>query len=253
MTEQAVDRAGRELVVETLEHIVKALDLTERTGADGAPALALQGAFGPVDGQPVGAFHVYAGSGVRLVYSALAHDALGLDTHQLYGFTGVGSAVPHFFLDSAISPSTDGTFHLGLDLSPRVDLGVHLDYSEAVYDGLAALRAEALARQGVHPVPSLGPVQWSLRSPWMVAAITDAAALRSLGDVVAAYRDRWVELVLAGLPASAGALPDEAALAERDALSRALLFSARTNPVWGLLGKLVGGEQAEAMRSLLVG
>ena len=253
MSETAVDRAGCQLVGESLEILVTALDLVEETAPGGGPALPLRGAFGPVDGQPVGAFRIYSGSGVRLVYSALTHDALGLDTHQLYGFTAAGSAVPHFFLDSAISPSTDGTFHLGLDLSPRVDLGVHLDYSEAVYGGLADLRGGALALPGVLPVPSLGPVQWSLRSPWMVAAITDATALRSLGDVVAAYRDRWVELVRSGLPAAAGDLPAAAALAERDARSRALLFSARTNPVWGLLGKLVGAEQSDAMRAMLVG
>jgi hypothetical protein len=247
-----VDRAGRELVTATLEQLVEALDLVEETTDDGGPALALRGAFGPVDGQPIGAFRVYRGSGVRLVYSALTHDLLGLDTHQVYGFTAEGSAVPHFFLDSAISPSTDGTFHLGLDLAPRVDLGVHLGYSQAVFDGLADLRAEALARPGVLPVPSLGPLQWSLRSPWMVAAITDRAALRSLGDVVAAYRDRWVALVRSGLPEGAGHLPPPGALAERDAASRATLFSPRANPVWGLLGRLVGEEQAEAMRALLV-
>lgn len=242
-----VDRTGRELVVGALDHVVEVLGLEEDGGG---PVLELTATAGPVAGDRIGAFHVYRGSGVRVVYSALTHDRLGLDTHQVYGFAAADSPVPHLFLDSAISPSTDGTFHLGLDLAPRVDLGVHLDWSEAVYDGLAGLRAEALARPGVQPVPSLGPLQWSLRSPWMLAAITDAAALRSLEDVVTAYRDRWVDLVRGGVPAP---VPGPQALAERDALSRATIFSARANPVWGLLGRLVGEEQSEAMRALLVG
>ncbi|WP_372727743.1 NAD-dependent epimerase/dehydratase family protein [Nocardioides sp.] len=247
-----VDRTGREIVTAALERIVSDLGLVEETGPDGAAALPLTGAGGPLDGKSIGAFRVFTREdGVRVVYSVLAVDDFGMDTHQIYAFTPASGAVPHLFLDTAISPNTDGTFHFGLDLVPRVDLGVSLDYSEAVYGPVAEARAEALGRPGVMPVPSIGPLQWSIRSPWMVAAIVRPEDLRGLADVVDSYVDQWVELVQKGLPESAAADAAGVDLAARDARSRAAIFSPRTNPVWGFLDRLVGADAARAMVDLL--
>jgi hypothetical protein len=231
---------------------VAATGVTE-TLRDGAPVLPLVGAGGPLEGVSIGAFHEYTRSdGVRLVYSELSVDAFGMDTHQLYAFTPAGSAVPHLFVDSAISPNTDGTFHFGLDLAPRVDLGSHLDYSEVVYGSLTTPRAEALAQPGVEPVPSLGPLQWSIRSPWMVAAITDPAALRSLTGITDLYVTQWIALLNNGVGAEVESTLIDQDLALRDQRNREAMFSPRTNPVWGLLDRLVGAEAAQAMKGLLV-
>lgn len=240
-----VPRQGRELVAGTLDRLMKSLDLVEDTDA----RLALVGVAGPVEGRALGEVRVLTGGGVRLVHSVLADDALGMDTHQIYAFTGPGSAVPHLFLDTAISPNTDGTFHVGLDLAPRVDLGASLDYTEAVYAPLTEARAAALAQGLVHPVPSLGPLQWSIRSPWMVAAILDAEHLSLLHPVVDRYVDHWLHLLRSGVPADV----DAAALSVRDERNRAALFSPRTNPVWGLIGKLLGPDTATRLTALLTG
>jgi nucleoside-diphosphate-sugar epimerase len=247
-----IDRTGRELVRGELDRIIEALGLVEQTGADGDAALPLQGVGGPLDGRRIGEFRVYTGSGVRVVYSALSIDEFGMDTHQVYAYTAPDSAVPHLFLDTAISPNTDGTFHFGLDLVPRVDLGASLDYSEGVYGPITEARAEALAAPGVMPVPSLGPLQWSIRSPWMAAAIVMPDDLRRLEAVTDVYVDRWITLVRDGLPEAAAADATGQDLAGRDARNRAAMFSPRTNPVWGLLDRLVGAEQATAMRDLLL-
>lgn len=249
----SLDRRGRDLVVRALETIVDRLGLTEQRSDDGEAALAVTGAGGPLAGQRIGEFRVYTGAdGLRLVYSALTVEAFGMDTHQIYGFTGPDSAVPHLFLDTAISPNTEGTFHFGLDLAPRVDLGASFAYSQAVYAGLDGLRAPVLADPEVEGVPSLGPLQWSLRSPWMVAAIVAPDVLPRLEPVTTAYVERWLDLVAEGLPGEASESAAWQDLARRDRLSREAMFSAAANPVWGLLDKLVGAEAAQAMRALLL-
>jgi hypothetical protein len=249
----AVDGRGGDIVRAVLDRLVTELALVEVTGDDGDAHLPLHAVGGPLDGMRIGEFRVYDGSGVRLVYSRLSVDELGMDTHQVYAFTAADSPVPHLFLDTAISPNTEGTFHVGVDLVPRADLGASLDYTLEVYDSLTEPRAAALAAPGVMPVPSLGPLQWSLRSPWMVAAIVAPEDLGRLGDVITAYVDRWLALVGFGLTE---AVADSVAwqdLPARDVENRHAMFSPRTNPVWILLDRLVGPESAARMRALLVG
>ncbi len=249
-----VDRTGQQLVTAALERINAALGLAEETGADGDAALPLHAVGGPLDGQRIGEFRVFTRpDGTRVVYSRLSIDDFGMDTHQVYGFTAAGSAIPHLFLDTAISPNTEGTFHFGLDLAPRVDLGANLDYALAVYGPLDEPRAAALSQPGVMPVPSLGPLQWTLRSPWMAAAIVAPEDLKRLGAVVDAYVDQWLALMAGGLPADVAESVAWQDLPQRDRRSREAMFSPRTNPVWTLLDRLVGAETAGQMRAMLVG
>ncbi len=248
-----IDRSGRELVTGVLDRIVTTLGLIEETGPDGGARLPLTALGGPLGGQRIGQFRVFSRSdGIRVVSSSLSIDEFGMDTHQVYAFTPPANPIPHLFVDTAISPNTDGTFHFGLDLMSRVDLGASLDYSEAVYVPLTEPRAIALGLPGVLPVPSLGPLQWSVRSPWMVAAIVQPDGLKELAPVTDAYVDRWLGLVADGLPLEARADAGWQDLARRDLLNRTAMFSPRTNPVWGLLDRLVGEPAVADMTALLV-
>ncbi len=247
-----LDHTGREIVHGLLGRIISDLGLTEETGDDGDALLPLEAIGGPLDGERIGEFRVFTrNDGLRVVQSAMSVELFGMDTHQVYAFTPADSAIPHFFVDTAISPNTDGTFHFGLDLAPRLDLGASLDYTEAVYGPLTDIRSEALGQPGVMPVPSLGPLQWSIRSPWMAAAIVQPDDLRKLATVADAYLDQWLRLMANGLPAAAGADAAWQDPGERDRRNRAAMFSPRTNPVWMLLDRLVGAEAAQAMRDLL--
>jgi nucleoside-diphosphate-sugar epimerase len=253
-TAPEIDRTGRELVTGVLDRLIESLGLVEEPGPDGDAALPLHAVGGPLDGVRIGEFRVYTGAdGLRVVYSKLAIDDFGMDTHQVYAFTGESSAVPHLFLDTAISPNTEGTFHVGLDLVPRVDLGANLAYAQGVYAPLDEPRAAALSAPGVMPVPSLGPLQWALRSPWMVAAIVAPADLERLRGVVDAYVDRWLDLVVQGLPEDTVASVGWQDLPGRDRRNREAMFSPVTNPVWTLLDRLVGVDVAQRMRDLLIG
>jgi hypothetical protein len=247
-----VDRTGRDLVTSVMDKLVDELELNEQRGPDGGPKLPLFGVNEPLVGLRLGEFRVFEREdGLRLVYSALTIDDFAMDTHQIYVFTPRSSAVPHLFLDTAISTNTNGTFHFGLDLVPRVDLGANLTYSERVYGPLTGSRADALGRPGVLPVPSLGPLQWSIRSPWLVAAIVAPSDLSALADVVNAYVACWRQLIAEGVPDDVMQDMGPVDLGVRDARNRAALFSARTNPVWGLLDGLVGAEAAHEMVQLL--
>jgi hypothetical protein len=250
----ALDRAGEKLVTASLTKIIDALGLKEQTGPDGDAVLPVNGVGGPLDGQRIGEFRVYTRSdGITLIYSRLSIEAFAMDTHQVYGFTASDSPIPHLFIDTAISPNTEGTFHFGLDLVPRVDLGANLAYSLDVYAPLDEIRADALARPGVMPVPSIGPLQWSIRSPWMVPAIVLPADLLALSDVTDAYVDRWLELVNGAMDPEVAAEAASQHVAIRDTRNREAMFSPQTNPVWGLLDKLVGAETAGRMKDLLIG
>jgi len=102
-------------------------------------------------------------------------------------------------------------------------------------------------------VPSLGPLQWTLRSPWMAAAIVAPEDLKRLGAVVDAYVDQWLSLMAGGLPADVAESVAWQDLPQRDRRSREAMFSPRTNPVWTLLDRLVGADTAGQMRAMLVG
>lgn len=249
----AIDRTGEKLVTAALNRLVESLGLTEELNAEGEAALPVHAVGGPLDGQRIGEFRVFTrDDGTRVVYSRLSIDAFAMDTHQVYAFTGADSPVPHLFLDTAISPNTEGTFHFGLDLVPRVDLGANLSYALDVYSPLDTIRAEALARPGVMPVPSLGPLQWSLRSPWMVPAIVAPSDLQELSDVTDAYVERWLELADGAMDPEVATDAASQHVAVRDRRNREAMFSPATNPVWGLLDKLVGQETAERMKDVLI-
>ena len=248
-----IDRTGREIVTAALERIVTDLGLVEETGSDGGAALAADRRWAArwMASRSARSGSSPATDGVRVVYSVLAVDDFGMDTHQIYAFTPASRALPHLFLDTAISPNTDGTFHFGLDLVPRVDLGVSLDYSEAVYGPVTEARAEALGRPGVMSVPSIGPLQWSIRSPWMVAAIVRPEDLNGLATSWTPTSTSGSSWCRRACPRRRPPTPPGVDLAARDARSRAAIFSPRTNPVWGFLDRLVGAETARAMVDLL--
>jgi hypothetical protein len=243
--------------------------IIDRLGLHEALRRPLVGGFGPV-----GELRVWSGGPLAtLVCIGLTVAPIGLDSHMLFAFMPETSPIPHFTLDSVQSPigvspagaspagaSPAGAagaggaaaFAFHLDLIPRVDLGAHLAYLDAVYGPLTPVQAETAAIAGLEPT-RLTTRQYAIMSPWMLVHRATAEAFAAVGQPVAFYRDHWLSLVERGLPADAMAGPGftDDRLRERDRLNRAILFNPAVDRVWSQVDRLVGSETSAELRAVL--
>ncbi|MGY2062830.1 hypothetical protein ACW9HQ_48765, partial [Nocardia gipuzkoensis] len=112
----------------TLKTLIDALDL------EYAADVPLTGEASPV---PAGRLRVLRGGRIdKVVTVDLVVPPIGLDSHMIFAFLPADSAVPHFTLDSVHASEH---FAMHLDLVPRVDLAVHLDYLDAAFLPLTPL------------------------------------------------------------------------------------------------------------------
>ena len=194
--------------------------------------------------EPVGAARLFrGGEGERLIYIGLTVPMIRLDSHMLFCFTDPKSTVPHFTVD-AVAAGDHYAFHL--DLIPRVDLAVNLEYMHAYYTALSPLYKEARAIEGLSPA-ELSPLQYAVMSPWMLAHRATPAAMDMVGLTVSRYLEHWLGLFARDYKTS---LSGEQ-LAGRDLAHRGILFSREVDPVWGQVERLIGPEVCEELRLLL--
>jgi hypothetical protein len=229
----------------TLDTIVERGRLAEVAAPDGGPLLTLTSVpFGEV-----GEARVFHGERIaKAVYVGLAVPQIGLDSHMVFAFSPAGVPVPHFTLDSVFG---QGTYAFHLDLIPRADLGTHLPYVDWAHTPLDATYAEVQERPGLTKT-AIGPRQFAMMSPWMLVHRADEDAFRGIEDAVTSYLAHWFSLVEAEVP---DAVLDDVAdtdLAVRDARNRANIFNPDVDKVWAQVAQLVGAEQAEAVRGLLL-
>jgi hypothetical protein len=247
-----LDTRGRDIVVKVLDQIVKALGLREELAEDKGPVLRLIARGGPMEGQDLGNFRVFRGGPIAsLVYSAMTIEDFAMDTHQIYAFTKADDPRPSFTLDLAISTNTQGTFHIGLDLLPKVDLSSSLPMLSKVYEPLTPVLAEAMKMSGVEAAVSIGPLMRAMRSPWMLAAYVQPDALVRCQPAVDAYLARWLDVVQKPLDAEIAADVAWQDIKTRDQKHRAAMFHPETNRVWLLLERMLGRETVARMRGLL--
>ncbi len=228
-----------ELCLCTVEAISKRLDLRETLHTPLVSA---------IDGSPVGAHRVLSREGTAsLVYVGMTVDAFGLDSHMCFAFSPSTSPVPHFTVDAVLAGS-HYAFHL--DLIPRLDPGANLAYIDHCYGELTEVHDAVGKIEGLTPA-HLSPRQWQLMSAWMLAHRADEDGFRSVFAAVAAYRDRWLELLTAGLPAAVvdGTTPQD--LARRDARNRTAIFNPEVDPVWARVDQLLGPAVSADIRTSL--
>ncbi|MFI6866061.1 hypothetical protein [Nocardia sp. NPDC050406] len=214
--------------------------LTTALHLETAEDVALTSAMGP---DPVGRLRVLRGGPIdKVVTVDLVVPPIGLDSHMIFAFTGSDSAIPHFTLDSVHA----GEYHaMHLDLIPRADLAINLEYLDAAFLPLTPLLEEAWQLEGIAPA-AIGPRQRAMMSPWMVVCRATEPAFRALDSTVDSYLAHWLTLVDKGVPAV------DAELAARDRANRANLFSPEVDPVWAQVTRLLGAEQSERVRGELV-
>jgi hypothetical protein len=228
----------QQLSLGTLEKIKTRFGLTET----GSPYMSLSSPMSPA---PVGAVRIFSGDKVhKLVYIGLVVPPIGLDSHMIFAFTKPESHIPHFTLDSVMAGPY---FAFHLDLIPRADLGANLKYMNAVFDNLTPIFEEAKKIEGLTPA-QLGPKQYALMSPWMLAYRANESAFEQIQTPVNGYLEHWFSLVEKGVSADAVPAGDFAA---RDQLNRDAIFDPEVDKVWAQVSRLIGEEMSEKLRGIL--
>jgi hypothetical protein len=93
--------------------------------------MRLRSATAPME---IGNARVFHGEPLdQMVTISLTVPQLGLDSHMIFAFAPVGSAVPHFTLDLV---AMVGGFAFHLDLVPRVDLAAQRAMLDLVFHPL---------------------------------------------------------------------------------------------------------------------
>lgn len=196
--------------------------------------------------EPVGSLRLFSGDKVhKMVYIGLVVPPIGLDSHMIFAFTKPESHLPHFTLDSVMAGPY---FAFHLDLIPRADLGANLKYMNAVFDNLTPIFEEAKKIEGL-TAAQLGPKQYALMSPWMLAYRASESAFEQIQTPVNGYLDHWFNLVENGIEADA--VPASTDFAERDQLNRDAIFDPEVDKVWAQVSRLIGEETSETLRGIL--
>ena len=97
----------------------------------------------------------------------------------------------------------------------------------------------------------LGPKQYALMSPWMLAYRASESAFEQIQKPVNDYLEHWFNLVENGLPADAVPAGDAKYFANRDQLNRNAIFDPTVDKVWAQVERLIGAEMGEKLRGIL--
>lgn len=252
-----MDTLASKISHQALDRITKHFDLREVHGEDGGPFLSLLAkSFGNA---LAGCFRLWDGGDKlqKLVYTGIAIEAIGLDSHMIFAFTSCDSLVPTFTLDSVYTrmpPDMDPNFPEGgdmyafhLDLVPKCDLGVNADYMRRCYSPMTDRQAQVLNAGGVFPA-QLSPMQRAIMSPWMLAQRTTAEAYeKEIFPAASDYLEHWISLVDDGVAMD---INGESG-ASRDASNRELIFNRDIDPVWGKIDMMLGADVSDFMIEVL--
>jgi hypothetical protein len=240
------ERWAQKLSLAKLEQIKERLGLTELHGENGGP-------FRPItsvrDGSEIGLTRILVGDGLvkKVVYHAITVDFIGLDSHMIFAFTDPESAIPHWTFDSVLN---DPIYAFHLDMLPRADMASHRKYMDFVYEPLNDDFEGGKTHTGTSEA-QLTPRQRSIMSQWMLAYRVTAEEYPHMEPYVQAYLNRWYDLLDNGIPQEVLDTLKDTDLAARDAANRAIIFNREVDPVWNLIGPLVGDVQSEMLRAQL--
>ncbi|MET0284032.1 MAG: hypothetical protein ABW352_06165 [Polyangiales bacterium] len=193
----------------------------------------------------VGELRVYRGRGrvQKVVSSRFSLGTPAMDSHSVVIFTQPDCPVPHFGLDSV---QLDTRVHLYVDLLPKRDLGVSLDYLDACYVPLSDVRREL--EQDARFTPSVAPLRHrALLSPWHALYTLDPSDLGAAEFYVERYLNHWASLLSSNDPA----LASSPAVAERDRTYRQTLYSRDVDPAWGMLDRVIGASTVDEILAAL--
>jgi hypothetical protein len=117
----------------------------------------------------------------------------------------------------------------------------------AIFDNLTPIFEETKKIEGLTPA-QLGPKQYALMSPWMLAFRADESAFEQIQTPVNGYLKHWFNLVENGIADDAIPTGD---VATRDQLNRNAIFDPEVDKVWAQVERLVGEKTGAKMRDIL--
>ena len=248
------ERWAQKLNLDKLEQIKSRLAMTEIYSSDGGPFHTITNDAGDKD---LGMTRVLVSDGLvkKVVYHAITNEIhppgapapFLLDSHMVFAFTDESSPIPHWTFDSVFSAPF---YAMHLDLLPRVDLASHRPYMDYVFGHLNETFAAGKSHPGLSEA-QLTPRQRSIMSQWMLAYRVHADNYPDMNVNVQAYLDWWFELVENGLPQEVLDSIQDTDLDNRDSANRAMIFNREVDPVWDLIGPMVGDRQSELLRAQL--
>jgi hypothetical protein len=147
--------------------------------------------------------------------------------------------------------SVANTYAFHVDLLPRVDLGVNVEYMQQFYQPLTADYEATKKIEGVQPA-NLSPVLNAFMSPWMLASHATEASFVQVEKVFHKYLNHWIDLCSLDVKSSSfNSLSNESQyLRKRDKLVREKLFSP-IDAVWFKVDKMLGTELSIRLQNIL--
>lgn len=166
-------------------------------------------------------------------------------------FSRTSSLIPHLALEWSGSDDAPSEITVLVDLLPRIDLAVNLDYVDEVYGPLTAAR-DSLLEAADFAVEAVPPRRAIALSPWRISGTFPAEQLTEVAPVVERYTERWLSINSGGVGASVDPLArDQARLIQHDRFHRNALFDPDSDPFWERVDRALGLDGAAALRLTL--
>ncbi len=173
-------------------------------------------------------------------------------TRTFHVFAPSRSLVPHLAVEWAGSVD-DGVERVRLlvDLLPRIDLAVNLDYVDEIYQPLSRLHRDAADIPDI-VIVRVPPRRAVAMSPWRLAASVPAGSVGEFRTIVDGYLDHWMAINTGGVGSPVDPLAsDQARLVQHDRFHRNALFDADSDPYWERVDRWLGIDAAAELRTTL--
>lgn len=169
-----------------------------------------------------------------------------------YAFARPTALAPHVAIEwTSMVRAGQDRVGLLLDLLPRIDLAVNLQYVDEVYGPLTAVLDDAFSIDGLEP-ERISPRRAICFSPWRLSVTGPIEATDALDAVVERYLDHWISVISGGVDASVDPVAnDPTKLVQHDKFHRNALFEEASDPRWDRIYRLLGPNEAAELRMAL--
>ena len=173
-------------------------------------------------------------------------------SRSFYAFARSVSLIPHLIVEwVGHDEPGEGPVEVLVDLVPRIDLAVNLDYVDEVYGPLTSIFHEARSLDEVRIVP-VPPRRAIAMSPWRLSLSVPDDQMDDFGLLVDRYVGRWIDVNSGGVSSQVDPLAsDQARLVQHDRYHRNSLFDGESDPYWERVDRVLGPDTGAEVRFTL--